>query len=219
MSDRNDAPVDYEVVFPDTPHEPGETTAADAEAISAPCSADEVMDTIDPHGVVRAKQSVDVAALRATAEAATPGPWVLGHELVTDLAGSAIAATTEFVEGYLDDWRGENNAKFIAAANPSAVLAILDERDDDEAHIAQLEAMLDTENQGRIQAEAARDRAIRALRDLRNEFITCTKDRDRFWCTCTTGYRAWRSIGEIVHALGCPVPDAEAVLREAEGAS
>lgn len=200
MSDRNDAPVDYEVVFPDTPHEPGETTAADAEAIGAPCSADEVMDTIDPHGVVRAKRGVDFAALRAAAEAAT-SPLIKRVHL----------------EMALDD--------FHALANPSAVLAILDERDAlvERCERAEEQVKRQEEDKQHLQTQlrdaiAARDRAIRALRRMVDGAYENTTHSILTEWQCRYCVRRHRDLSLIGHRSGCPVPDAEAVLREAEGA-
>jgi hypothetical protein len=78
---------------------------------------------------------VDVAALRALAEAATPGPWVS-------------------FSGYV--WRGEwdsgdcvaegvsdGNAAFTAAANPTEILALLDEVERLRATLARVGALAD----------------------------------------------------------------------------
>lgn len=61
----------------------------------------------------------DLAALRALAEKATPGPWA------PDAEGSIVLRVgTEFkLSGCFYHW----DAAYIAAAHPGAVLALLDE--------------------------------------------------------------------------------------------
>lgn len=77
---------------------------------------------------------IDKAALRALAEAATPGPWAVHTRAATAVQGStgfAVATTG----GYSTTTRNaddvgrelEGNAAFIAAANPATILALLDE--------------------------------------------------------------------------------------------
>lgn len=82
----------------------------------------------------------DHAELRRLAEAATPGPWrdVKSQAWVSrnsqgpsDKTGSVLIAVCgkmkdrELVRFNADRWRA--NAAFIAAANPIAILALLDE--------------------------------------------------------------------------------------------
>jgi hypothetical protein len=82
---------------------------------------------------------VDVMGLRRLAEKATPGPWKSFSEITGDDAWNpeeqtitigaegVLLATykTEYVE-YPDHEQNAANAAFIAAANPQAVLALLD---------------------------------------------------------------------------------------------
>lgn len=93
---------------------------------------------------MRVVSGVDVAALRALAEAATPGPWTTedsrnaaGLARVWQLRGVGIAECRV---------RGADNhhdAAFIAAANPTAVLALLDEIETLRAKVARVEALAD----------------------------------------------------------------------------
>lgn len=88
--------------------------------------------------------------LRKAAEAATPGPWKT--HLVDDtcvVADSVDVATTcdssnvERSDSYNNDFeRMEADAAYIAAANPQAILALLDERDALTARVAELEKAL-----------------------------------------------------------------------------
>lgn len=104
--------------------------------------------------------------LRALAEAATPGPWCYPYPGKNYITTPVDIDTTEA------DWGGENlrgyrlscsddrnawraqDAEFVAAANPAAVLALLDERD----------ALLATWDQERDAAEgyAAEIKTLRA---------------------------------------------------------
>ena len=65
--------------------------------------------------------------LRRLAEAATPGPWKVERDDpspdVHDATGSVIATTMHSDLSRMEDG---HNAAFIAAANPAAVLALLD---------------------------------------------------------------------------------------------
>lgn len=68
-----------------------------------------------------------MAALRALAERATPGPWEAeGDYKSPDIlaCGSVVAVT---IASDMKPPVDKANAEFIAAANPSAVLALLDE--------------------------------------------------------------------------------------------
>lgn len=92
--------------------------------------------------------------LRKLAEAATGGPWVPALEDHADpdsgltlvraahaTKGMAIATTfAQRRHGRLA--RNEANAAFIAAANPTAILALLDERDALRAKVERLEGAL-----------------------------------------------------------------------------
>lgn len=68
----------------------------------------------------------DYSELKRLAEAATPGPWAYDGSYV-------CPARTEDGTTYVELWRSiadchqPENTKFIAAANPAAVLALLAE--------------------------------------------------------------------------------------------
>lgn len=70
--------------------------------------------------------------LRALAEKATPGPWEPRHQGLTDGYPNVIvnAAESGYPGAILWGVRAEKDAAFIAAANPTAILALLDERDE-----------------------------------------------------------------------------------------
>ncbi len=67
--------------------------------------------------------------LRALAERATPGPWEAGGDYKSPdilACGSVVAVT---IASAMKPPVDKANAEFIAAANPSALLALLDEAD------------------------------------------------------------------------------------------
>lgn len=97
--------------------------------------------------------STNKQALRDAAEKATPGKWWI------DSHGSAMVSFSDDKEvlpvfitdgdsmgpavrhedtGNLSHWRNDNDATFIAAANPATVLALLDELEAAEKRIAEL---------------------------------------------------------------------------------
>lgn len=91
----------------------------------------------------------DVSELRALAEAATPGPWDTRAERMRPRA-IVVAGTEQVADAaehvHWTDAQCERNAAFIAAANPSAILSLLD-------RLAALEAETKRLRQG-IEAEA-----------------------------------------------------------------
>jgi hypothetical protein len=65
----------------------------------------------------------DLKELRRLAEGATPGPWILSE------ASRWIMEASERRQGicdYDDDPKARANAAYIAAANPSTILSLLD---------------------------------------------------------------------------------------------
>lgn len=80
---------------------------------------------------------IDYQALRGAAENATPGEWC------TDDHYGVIADAGLNANYYIASCSGpdnRSNKRFIAAANPAVVLALLDEREADKKRIAELEA-------------------------------------------------------------------------------
>jgi len=79
-----------------------------------------------------------VAALRAAAEKATPGPW-RARSTIYDHMIAGIAAKGAIAEIWNGE-RGMEDARYIAAANPAAVLSLLDRLARVEAALADAEA-------------------------------------------------------------------------------
>ncbi len=70
---------------------------------------------------------IDRAKLRTLAEAATPGPWIPGDDEDSDMVLVGPAAFDDIVTNPVVSLHSEANAVFIAAANPTTILALLDE--------------------------------------------------------------------------------------------
>lgn len=91
------------------------------------------------------RQPLDVAAVRARAEAATPGPWRVVEEHGRDIADEGWSQVTiqsevglrDEVAEVIDDERTDENAEFIAAARAD-VPALLDALAAANAEIARL---------------------------------------------------------------------------------
>lgn len=69
---------------------------------------------------------MNIEELKRLAEAATPGPWVL-DELLADFYGFEVRTSTD--EKVCAD-ASEQDAAYIAAANPAAVLELIRQRDE-----------------------------------------------------------------------------------------
>ena len=100
---------------------------------------------------------IDINELRQSAQAATPGPWMIdyvgvGFEVA---AGESVIAQSQQVQGDMRHKARKANAAFIAAANPATVLELLDnlkeaEKERDELR-AKIEAMERQEPVGTVQ--------------------------------------------------------------------
>ncbi|MEG6190996.1 ead/Ea22-like family protein [Enterobacter kobei] len=83
--------------------------------------------------------NIDKRALREAAEKATPGNWWIdshGQAMVSFIENDVLevfatdnkrAAVRHEDTGNLSRWRNDNDATFIATADPATVLALLDE--------------------------------------------------------------------------------------------
>ncbi|WP_063090539.1 ead/Ea22-like family protein [Escherichia coli] len=95
---------------------------------------------------------INYQALREAAEKATPGNWWIdshGHAMVSFVGNDVLevfttdnkrAAVRHEDTGNLSRWRNDNDATFIATADPATVLALLDELEAAKKRIAELEA-------------------------------------------------------------------------------
>lgn len=103
----------------------------------------------------------DYSELKRLAEAATQGPWSYDGSYV-------CPARVEEGTTYVETWRAvadcaqPENTKFIAAANPSAVLALLDQIEVQQARIIELAQA----------ANAARDEADRLREEVKVHIAT-----------------------------------------------
>lgn len=95
---------------------------------------------------------IDYQALREVAEKATPGNWWIdshGQAMVSFIDNEVLEvfvtdnkrdAVRHEDTGNLSRWRNDNDATFIATANPVTVMALLDELEAAEKRIAELES-------------------------------------------------------------------------------
>lgn len=84
--------------------------------------------------------NIDKQALREAAEMATQGDWkysIFDCAITDDTSSLAIVRMDS---SHLNDEQSALNGVFIAAANPTAVLALLDELEAKDKRIAELEA-------------------------------------------------------------------------------
>jgi len=104
---------------------------------------------------------IDIKELRRLAEAATPGPWVMNEidnsEINhNDQNGDAIVGMYDYEAGGVIH---QDDALFIAASNPSAILSLLDHIEQQQAEIARL----------RKDAEEIHKNMLQAITDPENQ--------------------------------------------------
>lgn len=116
--------------------------------------------------------------LKAAAMAATPGPWFV-HEKPCEDGNYGIDTSDNEWTAEAVVWWGfarqsiwkEEDARFIAAANPAVVLGLLAERDSDKKRIAELSRLL-AHNIER--AEAAEAKLAKPIQIVNyDEFFIC----------------------------------------------
>ncbi len=135
-------------------------------------------DSIDhAETVTECHEAPDVAELRRLAENATPGPWdyyrphpnYQAYEVDRVMSGGYLGEAVAVAEGV----HAEMNAAFITAANPAAVLGLLDEAD---ALRAELAHMREARDNARTEVErlTARAERVRALHYAADNDVTRT---------------------------------------------
>jgi hypothetical protein len=115
----------------------------------------------------------DCNELRERAEAATPGPWRAGVHPVQDDSVVWGPGSEEFLANVDGDQVlggvaydvNAANARFIAAANPAAVLHLLRERDELEAKLERVKALPKRWRKETREAYAAQWGPIRETRE------------------------------------------------------
>lgn len=74
--------------------------------------------------------NIDKQALRNLALRATPGPWAMEHENIWYCENGYTKHLAYFCQGDdVDDSQDDANTRYVAAADPSTVLALLDENE------------------------------------------------------------------------------------------
>ena len=138
-------------------------------------------------GMERAKMNeLNKAELRRMAEAATGGDWEFRLGLIRTMVDSDGYVPVAIAPNWQKNWRGQRdtNMEYIAAANPAAVLSLLDECDRLQATCEGLDRQNDAiaEEIGKVAAE--RDAALAELE-------ACRKDADRYrWLRDGSGWPA-----------------------------
>lgn len=122
--------------------------------------------------------------LRRLAQAATPGKWLQrgGASVVTVLQGNtfkilAVVGAPQMAQGL--EYAGRTaNAAFIAAADPSRILQLLDERDALRERVGALENEVDTLRYLDDEAQIGADAQTAELRQAQAEVKRLTAERD-----------------------------------------
>ena len=141
----------------------------------------------DAETVPARHETPDIAELRRLAEAATPGPWsTAAFQLVIDAARRIDVGMC----GHRDD------AAFIAAANPAAVLALLDDAD---ALRAELAHMTEARDNARAEVERLTGvvEAVRKLADRIDRHTEIEIDPVEFRDADTGG---WWEVSDVLRA-------------------
>lgn len=78
--------------------------------------------------------NIDKQALRNLALRATPGPWTMEHENIWYCENGYTKHLAYFCQGDdVDDSQDDANTRYVAAADPTTVLALLDELSESQA--------------------------------------------------------------------------------------
>ena len=112
--------------------------------------------------------NIDKRALREAAEKATPGPWGIARngKTITSNQSHPVAVITEDFHRLLDNGKTGGDAEFIASANPTTVLALLDELEAKDRRNAELNSMLERWAVDRAQSASELDDAEKRITEL-----------------------------------------------------
>lgn len=133
--------------------------------------------------------NIDKQALREAAKKATPGPWYVHDKPCEDGNYGIDTSDKEFLAeavvwwGFARQsiWR-EEDAKYIALANPATVLALLDELEAAERRIADLEDLLEAEVRLWTQrydcANSRREAAEKRVAEVEAREVTLPEDAE-----------------------------------------
>jgi len=146
--------------------------------------------------------SEQIQALKAAAEKATPGDWWIdshGSTMVSfsDKDDMEVIFVTDGLKmgpairhestGNLSHWRNDNDATFIATANPAVILSLLAERDADKALIAELKPIAAHAQRGWKEAheqEALVEQAMTRIAELEARTLTVKLPQPEQWSIC-----------------------------------
>ena len=125
-------------------------------------------------------------ALRNLALRATPGPWTMEHENIWYYENGYTKHLAYFCQGDdVDDSQDDANTRYVAAADPATVLALLDELEAAEklnAELMEKQRLIDIcQGQGlehRIAAEKRAEAAEKRIAELQARLETADKLQD-----------------------------------------
>jgi hypothetical protein len=128
----------------------------------------------------------DLEELKRLAQEATPGPWYAGEKERWQMADGRFIRTSVDKSGTALVLVGNSNADFIAAANPAAVLALIERVETLEWNYAQtvrdnqhLERDIETMTWERDQAKARVSQIKTALSGLRGDVTGALEEAER----------------------------------------
>lgn len=186
---------------------------------------------------------IDYQALREAAEKATPGNWWIdshGQAMVSFVGNDVLEVFTTDNKrdavrhedtGNLSRWRNDNDATFIATADPATVLALLDELEaadnnliDSECHVAELEEAL-RDKQALLEAAENRIAELESLTapQLPQKALVVPdemtpKQASRSYCGEVRGYRdGWNACRASM--LQCSEPETDNTNQQFESLS
>lgn len=123
--------------------------------------------------------NIDKQALRNLALRATPGPWTMEHENIWYCENGYTKHLAYFCQGDdVDDSQDDANTRYVAAADPATVLALLDEveaKEEQRANWFQMAQKLGEYLDGAEKRIAELESREVKLRDI-NDFIADVKE-------------------------------------------
>lgn len=123
--------------------------------------------------------NIDKQALRNLALRATPGPWTMEHENIWYCENGYTKHLAYFCQGDdVDDSQDDANTRYVAAADPATVLALLDEveaKEEQRANWFQMAQKLGEDLDGAEKRIAELESREVKLRDI-NDFIADVKE-------------------------------------------
>lgn len=146
--------------------------------------------------------NIDKQALRNLARRATPGPWTMEHENIWYYENGFTKHLAYFCQGDdVDDSQDDVNTRYVAAADPSTVLALLDELEAVQKTSAARLVAIDTTHK---MFQRERDRAEKAEKRIAELEAREVKLPERYeveMCPTSAPNGDWYSREDVLAAL------------------